>query len=92
MDQGTAKLHEAVARIDERTGHILDGLEIHAKALAAHESRNREDFKEIHSRISDVDKRVSAVSRTQNWMLGIGTAGVFVLTAVVAFFRGIFGA
>ena len=92
MDQETAKLHEAVARIDERTGHILDGLESHANALVVHEDRDREDFKELHSRISAVDKRVAAVSRTQTWMLGIGTAGVFVLTSVIAFFRGVFGA
>lgn len=91
MDTELAKMQEAVARIDERTGHILDGQEVHTKALAAHEERDRQDFKEVHARISAVDKRVGALSKIQSRLLGVGAAGLFVLTAVIAFFRYFIG-
>ena len=58
----------AVERIDERTTIILTNQE-------KIEDRVRDDFKDVHG-------RVSRVERKQNWMLGVGSAVVFVITTV----------
>ena len=84
MDPELAELKETVARIDERTDSIHTAIKNYSKALSKHEDHDRDDFKEVHHRITKVERR-------QNWMLGIGTAGVFVLTMVAGFFKGIFG-
>ena len=84
MDKQFQIMRDAVVRIDERTKSILDNQEKHTKALAAHEERDRQDFKDVHS-------RVSRVERKQNWMLGIGTAAFIGITALGAFLKGVFG-
>lgn len=50
-------------------------------ALRSHENRDREDFKEVHDRITRVDRK-------QSWMLGVATV---VLAFTVAAFKGLFG-
>lgn len=77
MEMELAEMKETMARIDERTVTILTHQETQAAALEAHEDRDREDFRELH-------KRVSKVERKQNWMLGVATATV---ASVMAFFR-----
>ncbi len=81
MDTELSEMKETMARIDERTAAILDHQEVQAKALSEHEERDRQDFKELHS-------RVSRVERKQNWMLGVATA---VVTASVVAFKYVFG-
>lgn len=78
------ELRATVARIDERTESILKGVEMHVANFKNHEQSDREDFKEIHARITSVEKK-------QNWMLGIGTAAVFLGTVLAGFFKGILG-
>lgn len=78
------EMRDTVIRIDERTLAILDHQEKQTEALAAHEERDRQDFKSVHS-------RVSRLERKQNWILGIGTAAVLGATAAGAFFKGMFG-
>ncbi|MHA2067835.1 MAG: hypothetical protein ACXABY_26020 [Candidatus Thorarchaeota archaeon] len=59
-------LAEVVARIDERAGAILVSQERLEKSIQAHEDRDRIDFKEVNNRITALEKR-------QNWMIGVGT-------------------
>jgi hypothetical protein len=84
MDTETAGIREAVARIDERTETILGGMEEFKKALREHEDRDRMDFKELHH-------RVTSVERKQNWMLGIGTAVAFAAGSVLVWVRTTLG-
>lgn len=79
-----SELKLGMARIDERTIAIHDNQEKLSKTFTLHEMEDRQDFKEVHTRITGVDKK-------QNWMLGVGTAAVFVLTLIGGFFKGIFG-
>ena len=77
MNTEMADMRAVVARIDERTETILGNMEDFKTALRDHEHRDRMDFKELHS-------RVTSVERKQNWMLGIGTAvaaggGIFIV-------------
>lgn len=74
-------LKATTARTDERTEAILTHQEEQAKALEAHEERDRQDFKELHS-------RVSRVERKQNWMLGVASATVASVMAYFRFFSG----
>lgn len=81
--QRLIELKEGMARIDERTIAIHDSQEKLGEALLTHEERDRLDFKEV-------DHRFNSVERKQNWMLGVGTASVFVLGLAVTFIRGLF--
>jgi len=71
MDSDIAEIHETLARIDERTSTILNNQE-------KIEVRVREDFKEVHHRVTKVERK-------QNWMLGVGSTVVFAITTVVGF-------
>lgn len=73
----------ALARIDERTESMMTIMEKHSEALVLHEERDRQDFKEVHSRISRVERK-------QNWMIGVGTTSVVVVGFVVSFARKMF--
>jgi hypothetical protein len=79
-----SELKSGLAAIDSRTQAIHDNQEKLNEAMIGHEERNRSDFKELHD-------RVTGVERKQNWMLGVGTTVVFVVTLIVGFFKGIFG-
>jgi hypothetical protein len=79
------ELKEMVARVDERTQTILTNQENLAKTVADHETRDRQDFKEVHSRINRVERR-------QNWFLGVGTTVVFCVGVAVTAFKALFGA
>lgn len=72
---------ELLVRIDERVASLHDWAE-------THEQQDREDFKEVHSRINRVERK-------QNWMLGIGTTAVFTVgiavSIVAGFVKGMFG-
>jgi hypothetical protein len=72
-----------LARIDERTEAILTRMDQHVKAFEAHEERDRQDFK-------DVNKRIGAVERKQNWMIGVGTTAVFCIGIVLGIVRKVF--
>lgn len=82
MDTELAKalsdLNEGLGRIDERCVAIHDAQDDIAKALKTHETENREDFGDVYSRVSRVEKK-------QSWMLGVGTT----IMAVVVFASGI---
>ena len=60
--------HEVLIRIDERVAGLVEVVEEHLK-------ENREDFKEVHSRIN-------VIAGKQNWVLGIGTACGAIVGAV----------
>lgn len=77
-------LQASVARVDERTIVILNHQKEHVENFINHEAEDRVDFKEVHTRITSVERK-------QNWMLGVGTAGIFVVTIVAGFFKGLFG-
>lgn len=83
MDTNLAEMKEMMARIDERTETILDHQEKQNAALTKHMDQDREDFKEVHSRISRVERK-------QNWMLGVGSACMFVIGAVITILKGVF--
>jgi len=83
LEKQLGDLNECIARIDERTSIILTHQERHAQSLVEHEARDREDFKDVYGKISHLEKK-------QNWLLGVGAAGAFVLTVVSGFFKGIF--
>ncbi len=84
MDTELAEMKECVARIDERTITILDHQEKQSEALVKHEDNDRADFKEVHERITKIEKK-------HQWFLGLGTAMIFTIALVGSFFRGIFG-
>lgn len=69
-----SELKAGMARIDERTIAIHANQEKLARGLKSHEDQDHIDFKEVHDRITKVDRK-------QNWMLGAATV-------VVAFFVG----
>jgi hypothetical protein len=75
------ELRATVARIDERTASILNNQEKLGKALKSHEDQDHVDFKEVHDRITKVDRK-------QNWMLGVATAVVAIFIGTV---KGMFG-
>lgn len=81
MDTELGEMKETMARIDERTVTILTHQKAQAAALNAHEDRDRKDFKEVHA-------RVSRIERKQNWMLGVATATVAGTMAFFRFFSG----
>lgn len=83
METELAEMKECVARIDERTQVILDHQEKQVEALDAHEERDRQDFKEVHDRITGVEKK-------QQWIIGLGTAVIFTITIIGGFFKGFF--
>ncbi len=81
LAQRLMELKEGVARIDERTVSIHDSQEQLSAALQRHEKRDREDFKEVHHRITKTDRK-------QSWMLGVATAVVVIFVGAV---KGVFG-
>ena len=84
MDTDVAEIKETMARIDERTTAILLNQEKLSTSLEGHEDRDRVDFKEVHHRISRVERK-------QNWMLGIGTSVVFVIMTIGGLAKAFFG-
>jgi hypothetical protein len=91
MEKELGELQKGVARIDERTEHILDVVEKQTVSLVAHEGRDREDFKEVHSRINRLGEELDTVKAKQNWMLGIGTAVAFAAGGTIMWLRSILG-
>ena len=84
MDTDVADIKETMARIDERTIAILMNQEKLGDSLEGHEDRDRVDFKEVHHRISRVERK-------QNWMLGIGTSIAFAIIAIGGVAKAFFG-
>ncbi len=68
--------HDVLMRIDERLGTLVDVFENHL-------ANNREDFRDVHSRIN-------VIAGKQNWMLGIGTVCGAGIGVVVVWVRNIF--
>jgi hypothetical protein len=81
LAQRLMELGETTARIDERTVAIHDSQEQLSDALKRHEAEDRADFKEVHDRITRVDRK-------QSWMLGVATAAV---VSAGMFLKGFFG-
>jgi len=76
------ELKEGVGRIDERTVAIHDNQKRLGRAFVGHEAKDREDFKEVHTRITTVEKK-------QNWTLGVGSAIVFAITIAASYLGSI---
>ena len=76
MDTNLTHLTAMVERIDERTERIDDWID-------KHEKQNRDDFKEVHS-------RVNRVERKQNWTLGVLSMAGFAITATIAWAKDFF--
>lgn len=79
-----AELKSGLSSIDAQCEAIRSSQDDLNETFKTHEERDREDFKEVHIRISAVEKK-------QNWILGVGTTGIFVLTMIGGFFKSIFG-
>jgi hypothetical protein len=79
-----ADLKTGLAAINGKCDTIHASQEELKGTFHRHEDEDRADFKEVHARITGVEKR-------QNWMLGVGASGVFVVTLVGGFFKGLFG-
>lgn len=79
-----ADLKSGLSSIDAQCEAIRHSQDVLNDTFKTHEDRDREDFKEVHGRIA-------AVERRQNWMLGVGTAGLFLITLIGGFFKGMFG-
>ncbi len=77
LKSGLSSINAQCEAIHESQGALNE-------TFKTHEARDREDFKEVHARIAAVEKK-------QNWILGVGTAGLFVITLVSGFFKGMFG-
>lgn len=84
LAQWMADLKAGLTAINGKCEAIQASQEDLNEMFKAHEERDREDFKEVHTRITTVETR-------QNWMLGVGATGIFVLTIVAGFFKGLFG-
>lgn len=85
---------QLLARIDERTAAIQATQQGILDFLRTHEERDRQDFKEIHDRISttktETSERLGKVEKKQSWMMGIGAAIAFAFTSAIAAIKGIF--
>lgn len=79
-DHEISEMKDMVTRIDERTLTILQRIDRVAHDLNEHETEDRQDFKDLHS-------RVNAVERKQNWIVGIGTAIAFAATIAIGFMK-----
>lgn len=84
MDTELGEIKESIARIDERTIAILENQDRNTQAIEAHEERDRADFKEVHGRINNVERR-------QNWFMGIGTGAITLTAAAWAVIKHAFG-
>ncbi len=78
---------ETLARIDERVGIILKRIDEQKAAFDKHVEQDREDFKEVHSRVSASNERMSTIGRKQSWMLGLGTGLGLVMGVIGAWLR-----
>lgn len=78
------ELAETVVRIDERTVAILANQHALAETFKDHEQQDHEEFQDVRSRIT-------AIERKQGWILGVGSALVFVITLVSGFFKTFLG-
>ena len=84
MDTELSEIKQSIARIDERTTAILENQERQDDDLEAHAERDRQDFKEVHHRITNVEKK-------QQWIVGLGTAVIFGVTLLAGIIKGFFG-
>ncbi len=84
MSEELSEIKASMARIDERTTAILDNQERQDEDLASHAERDRQDFKEVHNRITSVEKK-------QQWIVGLGTAVIFGVTLLAGIIKGFFG-
>jgi len=78
--QELRELKTLAARIDERTVAILKTQEQLNERFDKHEQEDREDFKEVHHRISRTERKV-------NWVLGIGTGIAFLIGALGTYLK-----
>lgn len=68
---------EVLVRIDERTASMK-------KTLEDHIQNDREDFKEVHSRIGRVERK-------QYWMLGVGAGAGSFIGVLAAYLKNMIG-
>ena len=74
---------ELLVRIDERT----KGMDAKSDVLLArfddHEKKDREDFREVYSRLNTLEKR-------QNWLFGVGSGIAFLFGIAAAWIKTTF--
>lgn len=80
MDTYIAELKTEIVEVKTLVKGTNAHLESISKWLGEHETRDREDFKEVHT-------RVSRVERKQNWLLGVGSTCLAFGSAVLAWLR-----
>lgn len=80
MEQEVREVREMLARVDERTVAILSEQRALNERFDTHEAEDREDFKEVHHRISRTERKV-------NWILGLGAGIAFLVSAIGAYLK-----
>ena len=78
------ELREVVTRIDERTATILGNQTKFEALFRRHEERDRQDFKEVHSRITELQAK-------QGWIFGVGSAFAFAAGGLVIWLKTLLG-
>jgi len=86
----TEPVEVLLARVDERTAHILRGQEDLRKWMLKHEQHDATEFATIRSDLDDTDAEVSKLKLWRSGLVGAGSVLVGLWTLVVAWLKDLF--
>ena len=79
-----------LARVDERTGHILKGQEDLRKWMLKHEQRNEAEFATIRTDLDDTDAEVAKLKLWRSGLVGAGTVLAGLWAIATAWLKDLF--